>query len=230
MSNKNTIRKAIETIEPESTAKERMLANIKRKATAQEETAEQPKAAKVLRFNRVMKWAIPVAACLVLVVTTVFALPYLMGGRKSAANYDYADPSYDPADAAEIANPWISVKDSSSLKESTGIEIEAPSDAGGVEYNALGDEIADVTFMIDGHEYTLRASKRTDDFSGLYGDAVEDSKSIASADGNASYEVLTSGDEIYRKIAWSDGDTAYILTNTDGASEEEFLKVYESYQ
>lgn len=219
---KNTIQKAIETIEPNDAAKERMFANIQRKAA--EQTIEQPKNAKVLRMNRAMKWALPVAACLVVAVATVLALPYLAGGRKSAS-FD-AVPK-DSGENVQIANPWVSVEDSRSLGEITGLEVEAPAAADGIAYNAMGDEIADVTFTFEGHEYTLRASKRTDDFSGLYGEVTKESQ-IASENGVAELYVLSGGDETYRKISWSESDTNYILINTDGASEEEFLKVYES--
>ena len=218
---KYSIKKAIETIEPNETTKARMFANIQRKAA---EETEQNKPAKVLRFNAMMKWAIPVAACLVLVVAGVLAMPYLMGGRK-AASFD-AMPM-DPGESAQIANPWISVENSKSLQEITGLEVEAPAAADGIAYNAMGDEIADVTFTIDGHEYTLRASKSTDDFSGLYGEYASETQ-IASDEGNADMISMKSGDETYRKLSWSRDDTNYILINTDGASEEEFLKVYES--
>ena len=219
---KNPIQKAIETIEPNDAAKERIFANIQKKAA--EQTTEQPKEAKVLHFNRAMKWALPIAACLVIVVATVLALPYLAGGRK-AASFD-AMPM-DPGENVQIANPWVEVEDAQSLEKSTDMAVEAPAAAEDPRYSAMGNEIADVTFTLDGHEYTLRASKRADDFSGLYAEA-SDEKTIASAYGNAEMSVLTSGEEIYLKISWSEGDTNYILTNTDGASEEEFLSVYES--
>ena len=225
---KNSIRKAIEMIEPDNAAKERMFANIKRKAT--EQTAGQQKSEKILRFNAVMKWALPVAACLVLVVAGVLAMPYLLrGGAKFAANYDAADPM-EPmalADSAQIANPWSETENAYSLAEGTGIEIDAPENAEKAEYRALGDEIAEVTFVVDGHEYSLRASGRGDDFSGLYGTIAKES-SIASANGNAELTELQSGEEIYLKIEWSNGETNYVMTNTDGASKEEFLTVYES--
>lgn len=220
---KNSIRDAIETIEPSDAAKERMFENIQRKAE-RSEAIEQPKTAKILRMNRVMKWALPIAACLVLVVTMAFALPQLFAsGTKLAENYDAA-----PMDPAEMANPWVTVKDSESLKENTGITIDAPAAADEIAYSSLGDEIADVTFTVEGHEYTLRASKSRDDFSELYGKTEKES-TIASDNGTADLKVLSEGDEIYLKITWSDGDTVYILTNTDGASEEAFLEVYNSF-
>ena len=214
------IKKAIESIEPDEAVKARMLEHIKQKAAAQAET--EPKPAKVLRLNALMKWALPVAACLVIVVALVFALPQLFHGAKSAENYDAA-----PMEPAEMANPWVTVKDSESLQESTGIAIDAPAAADRIAYSALGDELADVTFTLDGHEYTLRASKRTDDFSGLYGEPAEES-SIASTGGKDDMVTMKSGDETYRKITWMRDGTTYILTNTDGASEEAFLDVYES--
>ncbi len=220
---KNSIRDAIETIEPSDAAKERMLENIKRKA-AEKEAIEQPKTEKILRMNRVMKRALPIAACLVLVVTMAFALPQLFASKtKRADSYDT-----EPMASAEKPNPWVTVKDSESLKENTGIAIDAPAAADEIAYSSLGDEIADVTFTVEGHEYTLRASKRIDDFSGLYGKTEKES-TVVSVNGTADLEVFSDGDEIYLKITWSDGDTVYILTNTDGATEEAFLEVYNSF-
>ena len=39
--------------------------------------------------------------------------------------------------------------------------------------------------------------------------------------------MIRSGDEFYRKVSWGDGKITFILSNTDGASEDEIKAVYE---
>ena len=96
------IRESINKIEPAEGAKERMLANIKRKAAEQviaENAESKPEKAKILPFRRVMKWVMPVAACFVLAVIGVTVMP----------NIIHSPESSNPGDHIEIPNSFMSI-------------------------------------------------------------------------------------------------------------------------
>lgn len=70
-SRNDRIREAVNIIESAEGARDRMLANIKRKAAEQaagEDTYSTPALEKNIPFKRFVKWLIPIAACFVIVV------------------------------------------------------------------------------------------------------------------------------------------------------------------
>ena len=70
-SRNDRIREAVNIIESAEGARDRMLANIKRKAAEQaagEDTYSTPALEKTIPFKRFVKWLIPIAACFVIVV------------------------------------------------------------------------------------------------------------------------------------------------------------------
>ena len=71
----------------------------------------------------------------------------------------------------QIVNP-IEEVDSAAAFGALGLTLDAPSGAKDVRYSIISGKIAQVNFTVDGHEYTLRASNKETDFSGLYGDVT----------------------------------------------------------
>ena len=195
------IPESIEDIEPSAGAKERMLANIRRKAAEQNamkvhEPAPQAKAAsmnKVTSTSAILKWAMPMAACLVIAIV-------------------------------QIGNPFVSVEGAQEFKTKLGIVLNAPEGAENVEYTIIDNEMANIDFNYAEHSYTLRASKQGGDFSGLYGTDAGSEQIDSSTD--ALLTAIRSEEEIYRKLEWTDGKIRYVLLNTDGADPEQMKEIY----
>lgn len=215
MSEKETarIRESIEAIEPRSGAKERMLANIKRKAAEQGAMpVTEPQKSKVIPINTFVRWALPVAACLAIAIIGVTSM------KNPSSTASTENPN------VEIANPFVPVRDASVFFDQLGIGLDAPEGAESVEYTIIDNEMANIDFVFAGNAYTLRASRQSGDFSGLYG--VDAEREQIDASNNAVLMAIRSGDDIYRKIEWTDGDVRYVLINTDGAEPEQLKAVY----
>ena len=211
---RNTVQKAIDTIEPAAGAKERMLANIQRKAaieTPLEEKKPQTKKPSVLSFK---KWTLPVAACLAIAVIGAAALPNLL------------KPGSDPniVSQTETGNPFVEVRSADDFERQLGFRIDAPKGAEDVFYHIIDGKIADVDFAIEEHRYNLRASRENDDFSGLYGTKAKTEP--LDSDKNVLLTVIQEEDIFYTKITWADNGIHYILSNTDGASENDLKAVW----
>lgn len=127
---------------------------------------------------------------------------------------------------SQLANPLEPVDSAAEYEARLGIRIDAPANAQEVSYAILYQRIADITFLFDGHEYDLRAAAEEEDFSGLYGD--EEKTEELDPGKNAALTAIRSGEEVYLKITWTGGGVTYILTNTDGATEEEIKAVFEA--
>lgn len=123
-----------------------------------------------------------------------------------------------------LPNPIVFV-DSAKDFEKLGISADAPSGARGAAYSIISDEIANVDFTMDGHSYTLRASKKDEDFSGLYG--TEDEP--RTLEGGAVLTPVKSGGQVWYRLSWENDGTHYILINNDGAAESDIIKVYGNY-
>lgn len=214
------IPESIEDIEPSAGAKERMLANIRRKAAEQNamkvhEPAPQAKAAsmnKVTSTSAILKWAMPMAACLVIAIV----------GVNFIANRMHT-PSTDTPEV-QIGNPFVSVEGAQEFKTKLGIVLNAPEGAENVEYTIIDNEMANIDFNYAEHSYTLRASKQGGDFSGLYGTDAGSEQIDSSTD--ALLTAIRSEEEIYRKLEWTDGKIRYVLLNTDGADPEQMKEIY----
>ena len=228
MDEKTRVKETLDQIEPAADAKARMLANIKRKAAEQaanEAPVQKTERAKVLTFNRVMKWALPIAACFVIFLAGALILPNLlpagknyapgmMDAEKSAA----ADPSpsgdyYENAPRAAAANFFKE-------KEFNDAEIIS---AEGVE-----GQSTEYTFWAYGNYYSLSI------VSNAVQKPVQD-EPINKPDNNEEVQVIQLSSNavlnlasISNTVVWSDEENSYVLTNTDGASQEEITKVYES--
>ncbi len=196
------IKKAIDAIEPEDGAKERMHQNIMRKAAAQ---TEQPR----IRWGR---YALPMAACFCLIVIGLFR--FLPVG-----------PSQDPAEGGMLGgNPFVEVESAEAFRE-IGITLDAPVGAQEVSYALIDGEIAEVRFRLDGKSYLARASAQEGDFSGLSG--TELSQEIVDARTNARLLEMQTTDMTYQKLIWTNGKINYCLYGTDGADRNQVLSAYE---
>jgi len=217
--NKNDIiREAVNKIEPAEGARDRMLANIKRKTeeqTIRNDAKAESDNLKILSIKHIMKWAIPIAACFLIAV---------IGGKGMQNTIKTSDPSSTGIDV-QISNPFVSVDNADQFDEILGISIDAPAGTENVAYSIVDNEMADIGFDHEGHGYKMRASKVSGDFSGVNG--IEAKTEQIDAKNDAVLTVIRSGDEFYRKITWTDGKVNYVLTNTDGALDNEMKAVYQ---
>ena len=225
------VQETLDSIEPAEGAKERMYANILRKASAQETPIQEAAAnASVNRKRsgkvtllRLTRWALPVAACLVLLIVGAIKL----SGHKPSDIIDTqgGDPT-DSAFAGGAQQPSgiTEYGSSEALKKATGLEVLAPQGSEEVLYCSVGTDIAEVSFTVSGKQYTLRASKRDDDFSGLYGEEIN--HTVADKENGAVLTALRDEGVTFNKIEWKAGDTNYVLMNTDGAGLNGIMAVY----
>lgn len=194
LDNNETIRSAINDIIPADGAKERMLANIKRKSIA---ANQKP----TINFA---KWAAPLAACLAAVVITVVGVKVIPTFNKS--------PSV--SEPTKVGSPTRLVDSAAAFAEELGISIDAPEGSKNVQYMIIDDEVADISFVYNDIDYTLRASKQNGDFSGINGTAVL--SELIGENNNAMLTVVTDiSNETYLKLEWNDGKTRCILSCKD---------------
>ena len=131
------------------------------------------------------------------------------------------DPTYPSVDVAQMPNP-MAPADSPAAFAELGIAIDAPDGAENTSYYVISGQIAEVNFLLDGHGYSLRASKAEGDISGLYGELVSEQPL---GDG-ATLTTLKSGDADWYCLRWMNGDVQVALSNTDGAEIEALQAIY----
>ena len=204
--NENKIKKSLDAIEPEVGAKERMYQNILKKAQV-----EPP--AKKKRQTDILRYALPIAACLCLLVA---------GAVHFASDDNKADLSDD---FVLSGNPFTEVESPESFKE-LGITLEAPTDATDVSYSVIDNEIAAIGFTLNGKTFEVRASAQSGDFSGLTGEVLE-TESI-DADNSAMLYLISGDTGEYYKLTWTNGKVNYCLYGTDGADRIQLLFAYEA--
>ena len=221
------IREAIDDIKPEEGARERMLANIRRKAAEQaaesvssepaaaETVTSTPEKAKVTGLSSVLRTYVPIAAGVILIAAVGLLITRFINTR----------PAEPTAPTDIIVNPFNEVGSAAELEKQLGISIDAPSGSSEVTYVIIDDKIAEVNFMNNGNFYSLRTSKISGDFSGLNGTEIK-SEQIDSGK-NAILSIIKCEDEKYVKVTWTDGKINYVLSNTDGASESDMKSLYE---
>ncbi len=211
----NNLQKAIDGIEPSEGAKERMLANIRRKAAQQSKQEEAVQKPPVLWLVSAKKWVLPLAACLAIAAFGATVMPQLLKSHNE----------HEVVSAVEMGNPFVEVKDAQDFESRLGIKTDAPDGAEDVVYHIIDGQIADIDFLSGEHRYNLRASRQKDDFSGLYGEEAG-TKQLDSGK-NALLTVLQCEPEVFLKITWTEGDLHFVLSNTDGASEKELVEIFE---
>lgn len=202
------IKDAIDSIEPENGAKERMYRNIMKKAQ-QTEPVPMPKK-KPVSFVR---YALPIAACLCLLIL-------------SAVHFLPSAPSPEPTDELVLGgNPFVEVEGADDFK-ALAITLDAPQGAQEVSYAIIDGEIAELRFELCGRHYLARASAQEGDFSGLIGEEL--SPETVDAKNNAVLmTVRTDGTDV-EKLVWTNGKINYCLFGTDGADREALLAAYDA--
>ena len=212
--NENEMKKAFDAVEPENGAKERMYANILKKAAAQkavqfpESAPAEEKSVPQKRHGTPawQRWG-SLAACLVLVAAIGFVLPRLT---------QHAEPD----DSALLGGAPFEDVQSAADFEDLGFTIDAPENAEDVSYCILDGEIAQVTFTLDGHSYTYRASKLDGDFSG------DTEEAVGSVSLNAEYDAVLDRLSLDGwRAHWNRDAVSYYLTNFDGTGEEAITAV-----
>ena len=189
-----------------------MLQNIKRKAAEQRLSEPPQKSSKrtELPFIKIAKWALPVAACLAIVVVGIRFIPNITDS---------------PESGVELVNPFESVDSAKEFQNRLGISVCEPSDSKNVSYTILDGKIAQIDFDYGDNSYTLRASKQSGDFSGINGTLIKSDKIDAETD--AVLETIRGMEFNYLKLTWTDGVTTYILMNNSEISEEDIREIYE---
>ena len=205
------IKESIDAIEPEAGAKERMYQNIMKKAqqAAPVEKPAEPKK-KPIKFVR---YALPIAACLCLVVIGVAKL--LPGNTPVQPDESYV----------QGGNPFVEVESADDFK-ALSITLDAPDGAEDVSYAIIDGEIAEVRFTLKGKSYMARASAQEGDFSGLNG--TESDAETVDAKTNAVRVSVDVGTGVYQKISWTNGKINCCLYGTDGADKDQVLAAYEA--
>lgn len=206
--NESKLKKAFDEIEPEAGAQERMYANILKKAAAQkenqafaEEKAERNDAPQKRRPIPLWRWG-SLAACFAIVAAVSLTVPKL-----------FAPAEQDPPPMM-AGSPIQDVSGAQDF-EKLGFTIDAPNGAEHISYCILDGEIAQVSFSLEGYQYTCRAAKLDGDFSGANGEAA------GSVSLDAEYDAVLDclSPDMWR-AHWVKDSVSYYLTNFDGASEE----------
>ena len=211
----NPIRNSFEQIQPEAGARERMYANILRKAGAQREnqagSQEHAEAKGIPQKRRTIpawqRWC-GLAACLALIVAAGLFLPNLVSHPAETA-----PPVLGGSPIEDVAGPQ-------DFAQTLSFSIDAPEGAEDVRYNIFDGKIARVRFSLDGHSYTYEAAPLEMD---LYGTTDE---AVGSVSLDAEFgAVLDRLSVDCWRASWSNDGVSYYLSNKDGASEEEITEV-----
>ena len=219
------VKKAFNAIEPEDGTRERMYANILKKAAAQraaapEENADapaaesnaSPKTVPLPARRPTPRWKrySAMAACLALVTTLTIGFLHPFFAGDSEGN--------EPPVLG--GSPFGDVQSAADFEEKLGFVIDAPEGAENVTYCIYDGEIARVDFTLDGRGYTYEAAKLDGNFSRADGEAV------GSTALNAEYGAVLDrvSPDIWRAHWSRDGVSCY-LTNFDGAEESAITEV-----
>lgn len=205
--NENEMKKAFDEIEPEAGAQERMYANILKKAAAQKENqafAKEIEINDVPQKHRTIplwRWG-SLAACFAIVVAVSLTLPKL-----------FAPAEQDPPPVM-AGSPIQDVSGAQDF-ETLGFTIDAPNGAEHISYCILDGEIAQVSFSLEGYQYTYRAAMLDGDFSGTNGEAIGSISLDAKYD--AVLDRLPLG--VWR-AHWNRDGISFYLTSGNGADEK----------
>lgn len=194
-----------------------MKSNISAKAEKAQKQEKKP-----VNAARILKIAMPVAACLcIAVIGAVKLIP--MTSQNDSGKTKALESSENQEGNMQIASPFEEVDSAKIFEDRLGITADAPKGAKNVMYNILTGNVAQVDFELDGHEYMLRASKSDEELSGLYGK----DKGTKQYDGEYNTQLKTieiDGKDTY-SLTWQKGSVYYTLVNTDGSSVSDILSV-----
>ena len=221
----NEVKKAFNAIEPEDGTRERMYANILKKAAAQraaapEENADapaaesnaSPKTVPLPARRPTPRWKrySAMAACLALVTTLTIGFLHPFFAGDSEGN--------EPPVLG--GSPFEDVQSAADFEEKLGFVIDTPEGAENVTYCIYDGEIARVDFTLDGRGYTYEAAKLDGNFSRADGEAV------GSTALNAEYGATLDRVSLDTwRAHWNRDDVSYYLTNFDGAEESAITEI-----
>lgn len=223
----NRIRESLEQIEPAADAKERMLANIRRKATEQtsENAAGSPRESSSQgRIMRILRWAVPAAACLIIVILGAVHFFPKKTSPSTPGTTVTTTGTVTPEGGVMSYGPMTTYSSAEELAAAVGVRIDAPAGAADVSYESAGTDFAQVIFTYGGQEYTLRASTSTGDFSGLYGKESEPRK-LTGTDDAVLTRVQDEGTDFF-KLVWNAGSIKTILTGPGDTPDSAIAEVY----
>ena len=221
----NEVKKAFNAIEPEDGTRERMYANILKKAAAQraaapEENADapaaesnaSPKTVPLPARRPTPRWKrySAMAACLALVTTLTIGFLHPFFAGDSEGN--------EPPVLG--GSPFGDVQSAADFEEKLGFVIDAPAGAQNVPYSISDGEPARGDFTLDGRGYTYEAAKLDGNFSRADGEAV------GSTALNAEYGATLDRVSLDTwRAHWNRDDVSYYLTNFDGAEESAITEI-----
>lgn len=199
---KNPYRELMEQVNLTPEARERILTNV-------QQADLSPQAEKVVPFPRRRqtwrRWA-SLAACLVVVVAALFAVPLLR-----------EEP--DTAPPVQVLPPFRQVDSLDALSEAVGFPVtevsKLPFDPVNTTYTAYDEGLAEITYTgPDSQTATYRQSCGTEDNSGDY-NLYPDTQTLP--DQNAT---LKGQDGLYTLALWTDDTYTYSLHLSSGLSAD----------
>lgn len=126
-----------------------------------------------------------------------------------------------------IPNPMVSV-DSAAAFDALGFTIDAPANAKDIDYFIIDKSLAQVDFTLDDIIYCYRASKTTEDISGVYANFDRAARHLSCKRGDVAIEIDIKriiGDMSGFVAAWQDGDVMHSLYAKSALPEETFNSV-----
>lgn len=115
MNENNSFKEIIDTIEPADGARERMLNNIKRKASEQQSVQKPVK--KTSPFTKIARWALPAVACLAIAAVGISVVPR------------FVSPPVESS-GVEIPNPFLTVNSADDFEKKLNFRTDAPAGRG----------------------------------------------------------------------------------------------------
>ena len=214
-----SIKKSFESINASDEQRDRMLDNIYKK------TEQKKKYTKSSAIISITKAALPLAACICIAVLGInFMTNKAVKPQTNSSNVDVKTKS-DSQEFVQIGSPITEVSGAADIKEQLGIDIETPQGSENAEYFIIDGQIADISFVYNDKNYYIRASDQQGDFSGLSADIISEEQ--IDPENNATLYTLSSNDETYRKIEWSDGKFRYMLCSVDDVNDDDIKAVYD---
>ena len=146
------LQQALDSVEPDGEARERMLRRIREKAaarqTADEPTpvsAPEPARRRAGFWGQLLRYGLPTAACLCILMITLWRAPGLTSGKPG-----------DGGDREPATTPIVRFVGPSGL-DAAGLSLSLPEGAGNVSSTLVDGQIACVYFVMDGKAYALYA-------------------------------------------------------------------------
>lgn len=134
-------------------------------------------------------------------------------------------PNFSNNDTIQTSNPFMEVENAQAFK-TIGIDVDAPDNATDKSYIIIDNQIAYITFKIDGIDYEIKASQQQGDFTGISGSIVQQ-ESIDSKL-NANLYIINTKLESYYLINWTDGKVIFNLYSNQCSDSSLLINIYNS--